>query len=291
MDFFEYYSSTVAIADIFGASMEWWVAMLVGALCFLLVYAFQAIGLFTIASKAGYKNKWMAFVPFFNTYYIGVCGQKNRFFNLDTKKVALAAAIFELVLFTGYVLDFVAEILINPYLEYVTSNIEVYGSVITRTEARLPADFAEIHPNLIWAAWSYNYLYNYILSWMELIYLFISIVILNCFFQTYYARHYLLFTITSVFFPIQGILIFAVRNNTGMSYAEYMRKLQERTYNMYRQQYYNQYNQNPYSGNYNRPPQDSPAPPPSRPSSSEDPFGGLGSNNRRDDDPFSDLKS
>ena len=54
-----------------------WICLLVGGLCFLIVYIFQAVGLFTIAKREGYGNKWMAFVPFFNLYYIGVCAEKN----------------------------------------------------------------------------------------------------------------------------------------------------------------------------------------------------------------------
>ena len=46
-----------------------WICLLVGGLCFLIVYVFQAVGLFTIARREGYAHKWMAFVPF-STYTI-----------------------------------------------------------------------------------------------------------------------------------------------------------------------------------------------------------------------------
>ena len=75
MDFFEYAN----IASLF--TNTFWVQLLIGGLCFALVFVFQGIALYTIASRYGYKNKWMAFLPFFNTYYIGVCAQKNKFYN------------------------------------------------------------------------------------------------------------------------------------------------------------------------------------------------------------------
>ena len=83
MDFFQYASYAAAFTDTF------WIQFLIGGLCFALVFAFQAIALFIIASREGYKNKWMAFIPFLNTYYIGVCAQKNKFYNMDTKKSRL----------------------------------------------------------------------------------------------------------------------------------------------------------------------------------------------------------
>ena len=118
MDFFEYAS----VAQIFVNSDTWYVPLIVGGLCFLTVFVFQAVGLFIIAGREGYKNRWMAFVPFLNTYYIGVCGQKNRTFkSVDTKIFALIAAILEVLLVVGYVLNYVARFLLISYnlIEYV----------------------------------------------------------------------------------------------------------------------------------------------------------------------------
>ena len=69
------------------------------------MFAFQAVGLFIISGREGYKHRWMSFVPFFNTYYIGVCGQKNRAFkSVDTRIFSLIAAILEVILVVGFVL-------------------------------------------------------------------------------------------------------------------------------------------------------------------------------------------
>ena len=90
---------------------------------------------------------------------------------------------------------------------------------------------------------------------MQLAFLVFEVFTLSAFFQTFAARRYMLFTITSVLFPVQGIIIFILRNNSGMNYREYIRREQERQYRMYqqyrRQQSFDQnpYNQNPYSRN------------------------------------------
>lgn len=247
MDFFEY----AHVARMFVNSNSWWVPFLVGGLCFAIVYAFQSVGLFIIAGREGYSRRWMAFVPFLNTYYIGVCGQKNRTFkSIDTKTIAIAAAVLELLLAVGYVVYWVAFFKLgeaNCLVE--TTELSVYGYV---TQIEL-AD--AIPASLAWAGWCFSYLESYVLNIVDLVFLVCQVFVLSAFFQTYAARRYMLFTITSILFPIQGILIFFLRNNKGMNYREFMRMEQERQYRIY-QQYRQQnnsgqdpYNQNPYSRN------------------------------------------
>ena len=250
MDFFDYAN----IAHNFLNTDTWYIKYIVGGLCFLIVFVFQAVGLFIISGREGYKHRWMAFVPFFNTYYIGVCGQKNRTFkSVDTKIFALVAAILEAVLVVGYVINEVAWMYLKAYnlIEYVeTAN--GYG-LIWQVET-LSANIRE-YPELLWAGWCFEFLDKFILSTLELAFLVMQVFTLSAFFQTFAARRYMLFTITSILFPIQGILIFILRNNSGMNYREYIRKEQERQYRMYQQyrqqQHFDQnpYNQNPYSRN------------------------------------------
>ena len=196
----------------------------------------------------------MAFIPFFNTYYIGVCGQKNRTFKtVDTKIFSLIAAILEVLLVVGYVLNYVARFLLISYnlIEYVEST-NGYG-LMWQTEV-LSSSIRE-YPELFWAGWCFEFLDKFILSFMELAFLVMQVFTLSAFFQTFAARRYMLFTITSILFPVQGILIFILRNNSGMNYREFVRREQERQYRMYqqyrRQQSFDQnpYNQNPYSRN------------------------------------------
>lgn len=293
MDFFEYANLTQELAWAFNMSVELWVSLLVGGICFLVIYVFQTVGLYTIAAREGFTHKWMAFVPFFNTYYIGVCGQKNKFFNLDTRKVALVAAILEAVLFCGYVLYFSALVTVSPYIELLeTRDIGMNNQVATQSIWGLPDSFSFEHPSLAWAGWCYNYLNTYILNILELIYLFILVVVLNCFFQTYSARHYFLFTIACILFPIQGIMIFVVRHNKAMNYGEYMRRVQEQAYRQYRSQqnyYQNSYN-NPYDGNpYSG--QQPPRNPSDRQERGDEPFSEYGNPDRHNDDPFEEFKN
>ena len=272
MDFFEY--STIAFQ--FVDTDKWFVPFIVGGLCFAIVYIFQSVGLFVIAGNEGYKNRWMAFVPFLNTYYLGVCAQKNRAFkSVDTRYLSLAAAILEALLVAGYIVLYVAQFkLLDAGCIYEVQSENSYGYIITEYVLR------GVPMNLLWAAWCFECLNLYILTWVDLIFLALQVFVLSAFFQTFAARRYFLFTITSVLFPIQGILIFILRNNRGMNYREFMRREQERQYRVY-QQYYRQnqgsdpYGQNGYQGgNYG------------------DPYSGENSSyggNSGSSDPFSDL--
>lgn len=287
MDFFEYAS----IAQMFVETDNSWVVYLIGGLCFAIVFVFQAVGLYVIAGREGYENRWMAFLPFFNTYYIGVCAQKNRFFKLDTKKIALATAIFELLLVGGFTVYYVAFEVVKPYFE-VVDTYDFGGQ--TFNLMGLSETFSLEYPDFAWAAWCFNYLYDYILNFAQLLFIFAMAVLLSCFFQTYSAKRYFIFTITSILFPVQGIFIFVLRNNKGMNYAEYMRREQERQYRMY-QQYQRQsfdsnpYNQNPYNANtYQNPPQGGQQGQgsPSSAHSGDDPFEEFGNSNKGPFDEF-----
>jgi len=275
MDFFEYAS----LAENFIAEDKRWISYIIGGLCFAIIFIFQAVALYTISGREGYKNRWFSFVPFLNTYYIGVCAQKNRCFKtVDTKLIALITAVAEALLFVGFVVYEVGCNLAMPFAEVIERN-EIYGITVEIKEVR------SIPENLAWAGWCYNYLYEYILRWVELVYLFLEVIVLVAFFQTYASRRYLLFTITSVFFPIQGILFFVVRNNRGMNYREFLRAEQERQYKMY-SQYRQQYNQNPYDRNYGQNPYNQ-NPYNNNPYSKSDGNGGSSSGN----DPFDEYKS
>ncbi len=228
MVFFEYYS---IVSEFMGQDSWVGTPFLVGALCFALVFVFQGVALFTIAGREGYKNRWMAFVPFFNTYYIGVCAQRNRVFNgVDTKILAMIAAIVEAVLFVGYLVYYVAVFqLINAGCTYWAEEQTVFGTIET-----LHIHEYKVTQNLKWAQWCFNYLFDYILWWAEYVLMFLNLFVLLSFFRTYSARRSFIFTLTSLLLPIQGILFFAVRNNRGLSFRDYVRAEQAKQYDMYR---------------------------------------------------------
>ena len=272
MDFFRITQTAESLLEV-----EYWrMAFIYGAVGFLIVFVFQAIALYTIASHGGIAHKWMAFVTILSTYYIGICARKNKALGLDSKLVGIIAAALEFALCAGFTMHYVGYHFAEPYIVYVEAQ-EFYGFVLL--EPTIP----NIDPELAWAGFCYLILGD-ILDWVNLIYLFAQIMLISAFFQTYAAKKYFLFTIASVLLPVQGILFFVVRNNTGMNYREYMMREQERQYRMYRQyRQNNQYNQNNYGqNNYGDRPYgygENSRPEPNN----EDPFEEFGNSN---DDPF-----
>lgn len=295
MDFFQFAS----YAEIFVTSTvtdnRYWICLLVGALCFLIVYVFQVFGLITIARREGYKHKWMIFVPILNTYYIGVCAQKNKVYGMKASTFALVTSVLEGILVVGYIIYYVAVFLCWDYVlwaEYNDISNFVYAAGFN----------SDMPSSLEWLGWMFMYGNDYILYWLELLFIIAKLLLLTAFFRTYAAPRYLFFSIVGALLPLTGILIYAVRNNTGMSYADYIRRQREKNYRMYQQQQQqNQYNQNPYNQNpYNQNPynQNPYGQSPQGGAQAPDPFDeygsssstSSGSSSNSDDSPFDEFK-
>ena len=251
MDFFQFasYAELFVSLSMNGiVANRLWICLLVGGLCFLIVYIFQAVGLFTIAKREGYGNKWMAFVPFFNLYYIGVCAEKNKVYGMKARHFAIITAVLELLLVAGYIIYYVSAFSVWIHIKWTPMQNVNTGE----TMYYYANGFKDSMPaSLDWMGWVFSNLNDYILSWVELVFIVLKLLLLTAFFRTYSARQYVWFSVAGALLPLTGILIYVVRNNKGMSYTDYIRKVRERNYRMYQQQYGNQYNQNPYSGGYN----------------------------------------
>ena len=305
MEFFELLYYSLSFYDIFSPANNsdpftvLWVSMIVAGVLFVAVYVLQAIALWTISGREGYKHRWMAFIPFLNTYYIGVLSDKNRFYNMSSKALSLALAIVELLLVAGYIVYYaVAGIIYAGGLyEIQTQTVTIMGQ--TQTIAVGYISSSRIAGT--WFAWVFDYLEGYVLVWINLAYILLNVFVVISFFQTYACRRYVLMSFASVLFPVKGVLMFAVRNNKGMNYRDYVRGEQRRRYEMY-QQYTSQNGGNPYGG-YNpygsRPgtPSGDPYQSPRSGDSAPDPFDGLGSSGNSqgtasssDDDPFDEFK-
>lgn len=254
-----------------------WAYLVIGACLFAVIYILQAVALYTIAKREGFKNRWFAFVPFFNTYYIGVVSEKNPVFRTKAKYVSLAAAVIEAAYCALAILYYVAMFIIfkGGYAEVNYETVVYFGR-----QMDIPTNYNLYLPdNLSWAGWVFNNFEEYILSWVQLVYTILKIFILVSFFRTYASPRYVLFSILSIFFPVGGIFMFVVRNNRGKNYIEYLREQQQRQYKMY--QDYMRSNGgmdgqggSGYGGGQSDPyAQQRPSTPP------DDPFGGLGSSN------------
>lgn len=297
MEFFKYVDMAELIAQVGGDVNKAyiWSYFVCGAAVFAVIYALQSVALYTIGKREGYAHRWMAFVPFLNLYYMGVVSQKNRVFRLNTKQVGIALAVLDAVLFVLKILYYVAMFLIfnGGYVNAVKEPSLYYSGIELITGYEQTANFPV---SLNWAWWIFSKLDYYILSWISLVYVIFNVFLTISFFRTYASGRYILFSLLSIFLPIRGILMFAVRNNRGKGYADYIREQQQRRYAMYQEYMRNNppptgggsYYGNNYGNDYNQGGQSSSQ---SKPA---DPFDGLGENGSqngggRPDDTFGDV--
>ena len=307
MEFFEF--TNLAETFFFNDPLKnyLWAYLLIGAFGFAILYIFQAYALYTIAGNGGVGNRWMAFVPVLNTYYIGVLAAKNKIFNsVKPKYLSAAMAAAEGVCIVLYILHFVAKF--NIFGGHFAE--PVYKSMVFMNGTMDVLDHYDKVPDfpayLEWAWWMTMSMPGLVISWFELLYSLAGIFVFIAFFRTYASPRYFIFVIFSVLFPIKGVLMFAVRNNRAKNYGDYLRERQYRQYRAYHD-YMNggqggnwygggQYGQGGPYGNGNSYGQGAQNVPPA------DPFGGLGGQNGGSssdgaegggqggvDDPFGDM--
>lgn len=274
-----------------------WAYFVIAGCCFALLYIFQAVALYTIANREGFKNKWMAFVPVLNTYYIGVVSEKNNVLRFKAKHVALVLAVIEAVYIALSILYYVAMAMIFKG-NYADPVFDI--GYIGPYEVELLTGYKP-SPNfpleLEWAWWVFANIENYVIYWVQLVYVVLNVFVMIAFFRTYASQRYTLFSILCILLPVKGIVMFAVRNNRAQNYMDYIKQMQQRRYYMYRE--YMRNNPPPQGGYGNVPPppqqgaynasSGSEQPHGGRP---DDPFGGLGEERKgQDNDPFDEFNN
>ena len=143
---------------------------------YLILLVFGGIGLNKLAKKQGLKHRWMAFLPFFNTYYAGKLAGETQFFGQKMKRVGLYAMISEILYVALQLFVHVAGI-ISYFPEYRT--LEVSDGVLSGV---LNDDAM---PSWIEPAITYGSLVAYLL-WFFVIVFFCVLYV--SFFRKYYAR-------------------------------------------------------------------------------------------------------
>ena len=249
---------------------------------YLILVVFGGIGLNKLAKKQGLKHRWMAFLPFLNTYYAGKLAGETQFFGQKMKRVGLYAMISE-ILYVALQLFVFAAVIISYFPEYRT--LEVSDGVMTGAAN-------EAMPSWIEPAVTYGNLVAYLLWFFVIVFFCVLFV---AFFRKYYARGPILLAFLSAVLPFRGFTIFAVRNNAPVDYNDYIRR---RTQAYMRNNGYNQPPYGPYgpgSGGYGSggPQNDDPFEGFGGPTSDHGASGGSSSGSSSspssDDDPFSEF--
>ncbi len=210
MEFFEYFDMTILFNGVLPVRFALWVAISL-AVVFVILFIFRGIGLHSIAKRERHNHSWFAFVPFLNDYLMGELSGGVYFSRKKIKHFSVFFAVADVVACAAYVLSDVAQLAL------------IYGGAEYDLNS---GSFLKIPDTLGWAYYMDEAM-SYILPITILVYTFFFVMAVFAFFRRYAARNALIFSIASVFLPIQGVLIFAVRKNLPVDYANYMRARQE----------------------------------------------------------------
>ncbi|MBO4990361.1 MAG: hypothetical protein J6D37_08535 [Clostridia bacterium] len=269
MDFIDFYNLSYRLMY-YEVIKGYLAALLIALSLYLVNFTLEAVGLYTMAKKANNKHKWMAFVPFCNTYLIGELGGDGYLFSAKIKRSGLWAMVTELIAFLCGAFYFILGYLIDVNCTY---------NPTTNT-------YTDVPKSLAWAVLSIDYI-GIVMDVLNLAYIIFLFVVLFAFFKKYFYRNPMIMTISAFFFPFtKGAILFAIRNNKPVDYEEYLRRQQE----LYRKQYQsrnpydqNPYNRTPYGDSYGNPYRN----PPDRRSPSEgeppDPFEEFSSPNPKEE--------
>ena len=248
----------------------------IGLGIWLALFVLQGVGMYKMVKNRSLKNKWLAFVPFVNIWYMGKLAGTCNIFGRKMKRAGLYTVLAQILAVVVCAATVAAEIML-----YTT-----YAGDMIQNESGSPQ-----WPGLTgFAMYVRNYYYfsDFIVSIAQLAYTIMLFILLMGLYKKYYARGYLLISWLALLVPASRyVAVFVLRNNKAIDYdaymrakrEEFMRRQQQNPYgNPYNRGPYNQgpYSQNPYGGNpYNQPPDgygQNNNPPGGQKSAPDDPF-------------------
>ncbi len=211
----------------------------VGAgLIFLILFLLQGMGIARMAKNRNVENRWLAFIPFVNLWYVGKLAGECQFFVQKIKRGGVYAMIAQIVatFFTFTIIG--AEIYLwsthgAPKIEVELGS--VYWSGLTGFSLRV---------------FQFYDLSVYIAPIAQLICRVFSFVLLASLYRSYAPKYSFALNMLTLFEPVSRfIIVFALRNREAIDYEAYVRKQQEEYFRR-RQQYSNPYH-NPYGAQWN----------------------------------------
>ncbi len=267
MEIYTLYGSIVPMVLLFGY-LERTQSMIVGTIIAIAIvlgfFVLQGFGLLRMAKNRSIGKRFLAFVPFAGTWYIGKLAGECEFFGHKIKRAGLYAMLAQIVTTLFCLLVIAAQ----TYLIATVGEPQVdqLGSPYWGGLTGFPV-----------IAERFYTIGSQILFIFELVYQILTVVLLMGLYKKYYPKNYILLGILALFIPLSRyVVIFVLRNRKAINYEEYIRARRE-AYMRQQQQYYNTYG-NPYGnpyGQHQQPGQQNPYnhPPQNKP---EEPFGEFG---------------
>lgn len=254
----------------------------------LVVFVLQGIGLYTMAKKRNLSKKWLAFIPFVSTYYIGKLAGEGQMFGKKVSRLNVYTLLSQIVVALLCFARIAAEVYLYTqcldHLQYDQNNI-AYWAGLTGMELKI-LRFYEIS--------------SYLLMVLGLIYEILLTMLLLGLYRQYSPKNYNFLGVLTFLYPVSsGAILFALRKRKAVDFDAYMRARRE-AYMRQQQQYQNMYGTpyNPYGTPYGQ--RQNPynpygqSAPQNQPKEEEEPFAEFASNKKteqeKDDTPQEDRK-
>ena len=190
-------------------------SLIMAALMWTSLFILQGIGIYTLAKREGRSNKWMAFVPFVNIWYIGKISGECTVFGQKLKRAGLYAMLAQIVL-------------------TLLCALEVFGMIYLWTTQGAPS-FDAYYPywgeaqGAALAMTKYLSFYNgFIRSIIQVVYEIMMFIILMGIYKKYSPSSHFILSVVSLFVPLSRcVILFVIRNKEKVDYDAYMRKKRE----------------------------------------------------------------
>lgn len=226
------------------------------ALTFIAFYVLRAIGLFTLAKRAGLKCKIMAIFPLVWVYVACKLIGKQRFFNKTFEKVALLLCLlFSIIGFLTFAYDLICYFpIIGNVLEgrtiYLSNSTLGDGQYVQTMIRGIYGDSTFVNPyDNRPVIYLICVILHYLTTITGIISTVISILIYFNLFRKYWPQHFILAMIMSVL-GLFGVFVFVIRKKEPIDYATYMKEKYKNMYGGYAGPYgyRNPYQSNNYGG-------------------------------------------
>ena len=221
--------------------MQVWVAFVIAAAVYLVIFAFKAIGLYTMAKNRGMKKKmWCAFLPFANTYLIGELAGGMRLGKSKVKHLGAIAMAVELLACAVVLMQTIPSAYAFATGMYTITSSQVGEIVYYGWEFSLDFPYAVVRMADV------AYIMNYIFMILNTV---AQVFLLIAFYRTYAPASYIWMVILGVIVTVaNAFLIFAFRGRKPIDYDKFMAARAER-YRRMQQSQYGPYGGGPYGGN------------------------------------------
>ncbi len=207
------------------------------------LFVLQGVGIYTMATKQGFKKRGLAFVPFVNLWYIGKLAGECHFFGQRMKRAGMYAMIAQILVAVVSILTIAAEqyLWMTQGAPKIATGYDYYYWTGLSGFALHASRFFDVS--------------GYVLPIFQLFVEIFLVVVMMGLCKKYAPKNYTMLGLLVLFVPASRcIILFVLRKRQPIDFEAYMRARHE-AFMRAQQQYYNRQNPygNPYGNPYNTP--------------------------------------